>query len=389
MPVTSTVLPTCKPLKALAVEPEVSRDVYVDWQSDEDRVVKAELNWTADRGTWQERKWSVVPMEIFVEFASAEGRLPAEATCWYVNLFTEDGKCVSGELTERTDSDISRDKLNQPSADAKLPRTESTPLPDGIDAAFDFVSSPGRVRRELHGASWVTRSYPRGFMNDDKAIAALKLDSFRTHDAPLVNSGQNIVDTHEIFPLMHLDAKDPKNYVFKPTDHFLELNFNLGMKCLYRLGTSIVFTTQVELGFHDTPLSKSHFYGCGVDGCWGYLDHFRRPNKTYYAMQAMGELMASCKERAVACTARRSLGAFGAWTANRRGASMIVSDFRGVTTELKVSVKGLPDWVMPQVRILDDRNDLVTWGCFSWQDGILTLHKSDPGSVVFAVDWRQ
>ena len=547
--------------------------VTVDWQADEDRIVKAELNWTADRGKWQARKWTAQKMELFEGYASAETPLPAEATCWYVNVFTKDGKCVSGELTERTDADIASLKAYRAEA-AKRPSSE--PLADGLAAAFDFTSSQGPVRRELHGASWVTRSYPRGFMNDDKAIAALKLDSFRTHDAPLVNSGQEIVDTHEIFPLMHLDAKDPRNYVFKPTDHFLELNFNLGMKCLYRLGSSIehtgdwgyntlnptnheqyaevlagivrhyargwadgyrwadrithwelfnepdvapcwrgtkeefihlyvtclkrlkaefpeltiggpgfgsffsfgrellrackaagvkpdfvawhfygsnpkallaqpeqvrriaaeegfpdlglvidewhyirnnswdgiqgasspeamvraregregcagidsaVFTTQVELGFHDTPLSKSHFYGCGVDGCWGYLDRFRRPNKTYYAMQTMGELMASCKERAQARTAGRTLGAFGAWTADRRGASLIISDFRGGATELKVSVKGLPANLKPRVRILDDKNDLVAWDGFSWRDGVLTLRKAESGSMVFAIDF--
>ena len=119
-----------------------------------------------------------------------------------------------------------------------------TGLMAGADTAAtaDFTTSPGKMRPLLHSSSWATRTHPRGLMNDDESIRSLKQTAFRTHDAPLVNNGQNIVDTHEIFPLMHLDAKDPKNYVFKPTDHYLEVNFALGLKCMYRMGSSIEHT---------------------------------------------------------------------------------------------------------------------------------------------------
>lgn len=548
--------------------------VTVEWQADADRIAKAEICWTADRGAWQKRDWKTAPMCVYDGYATAEGDLPAEATSWYVNLFAEDGKCVSGELFQRTDADIARVKAARADAAA---HPELQPLPDGIAATFDFTTSPGKVRPALHGASWISRSYPRGLTNDDKAIAALKLDSFRTHDAPLVNSGQHIVDTHEIFPLMHLDASDPRNYVFKPTDHYLELNFALGMKCLYRLGTSIehtgdwgyntlnppdheqyaevlagivrhytrgwadgyrwadrithwelfnepdvapcwrgtreefihlyvtclkrlktefpeltiggpgfgsffsfgrellracreagvkpdfvawhyygsnpfnilaqpaqvkaiaaeegfpelelgidewhyvynnswagvqsaptaeiarraregresatgidsaAFTVQVETGFHDTPLAKSHYYGSGYAGIWGYADRFGRFNKNYYAMQATGELMADCEERATVRTANRRLSGFGAWTKDRKGASLLMTDFRGEERALVLKVTGIPLEARPRVRLLDDGHDLVEWTDFTWKDGVLTLRKAEPGSVVFAVDFR-
>ena len=115
-------------------------------------------------------------------------------------------------------------------------------VPSGMDASSDFSQSPGKLKPELHSASWVVRASPRTMDGDDEALKPLHLTAFRTHDAPLVSSGQRIVDTHFIFPLMHLDANDPKSYFFGPTDHYLELQFALGMKCWYRLGTSIEHT---------------------------------------------------------------------------------------------------------------------------------------------------
>lgn len=112
----------------------------------------------------------------------------------------------------------------------------------GPAAKVDFATKTGRVNKWMHCSSWAIRSYPYGLVNDTEAIKSLNLTAFRTHDAPLVNSGQQVVDTHCIFPLMHLDAKDPKNYIFEPTDHLLKLNLDIGMKCFYRLGSSIEHT---------------------------------------------------------------------------------------------------------------------------------------------------
>ena len=97
---------------------------------------------------------------------------------------------------------------------------------------------------------------------------------------------------------------------------------------------SAVFTLQVETGFHDTPLAQSYFYGCGYDDCWGYVDRYRQFNKVYYAVQAMGELVADCADRAARRTSVQTLGAFAAWTKDRRGAELLVSDYCGKGKEL-------------------------------------------------------
>ena len=101
----------------------------------------------------------------------------------------------------------------------------------------DFSKEAGSVRRALHSSGYA----PRISMNRNltKQIRSMNFDCVRTHDLALVNPGQRIVDSHFIFPLMHLDAKDPKNYCFKPTDHLLSLCREAGLKVFYRLGTSI------------------------------------------------------------------------------------------------------------------------------------------------------
>ena len=87
-------------------------------------------------------------------------------------------------------------------------------------ATADFTREIGHLRKELHSSGWAPRSYPRSIQNDDANVSAMNMTYARTHDWALVNDGQRVVDYQYIFPLFHLDAKDPKNYLFEPT-HFL------------------------------------------------------------------------------------------------------------------------------------------------------------------------
>jgi len=62
-------------------------------------VVKAELNYTKDRGKWQDRKWESVPAKLDVKAHKASAEVPAGATAWYLNLFDDKGLVVSSEHT--------------------------------------------------------------------------------------------------------------------------------------------------------------------------------------------------------------------------------------------------------------------------------------------------
>ena len=106
-----------------------------------------------------------------------------------------------------------------------------------LSANFDV--EVGKVRPELHSSGFgpTICSQTEQDLNDVKSMG---FKAARTHDWALVNSNQRVCDYFHVFPLMHLDAKDPKNYVFGPTDHLLRrTREETGLDVFYRLGTSI------------------------------------------------------------------------------------------------------------------------------------------------------
>ena len=112
------------------------------------------------------------------------------------------------------------------------------------DASFaglsvDFAKVVGKVRPALHSSGFgptICSRKPQG----EADIRAMGFEYARTHDWALLNSNERVCDVHHIFPLMHLDASDPANYHFAPTDYLLRLTREeMGLKVFYRLGTSI------------------------------------------------------------------------------------------------------------------------------------------------------
>lgn len=102
----------------------------------------------------------------------------------------------------------------------------------------DFSREVGSVRR-LNG---VCNAPPIAYTQAggiDKLIAELEVPFYRFHDAVLGNPGYQLVDVSRIFPLFHLDADDPKNYNFGPTDDYLRFCVEQGAEIDFRLGESI------------------------------------------------------------------------------------------------------------------------------------------------------
>ena len=106
-----------------------------------------------------------------------------------------------------------------------------------LSANFDV--EVGKIRPELHSSGFG----PTICSQTQQDLADVKSMGFayaRTHDWALVNPNQRVCDYFHIFPLMHLDAKDPKNYVFGPTDYLLKrTREEAGLDVFFRLGTSI------------------------------------------------------------------------------------------------------------------------------------------------------
>ena len=105
--------------------------------------------------------------------------------------------------------------------------------------AVNFNVETGKMRPELHSSGFGPQicACPQ---NTIDAIKAMGFKASRTHDWALVNNNERVCDYFHLFPLMHLDARDPKNYVFGPTDYLLKrTREEVGHDIFFRLGTSI------------------------------------------------------------------------------------------------------------------------------------------------------
>ena len=106
----------------------------------------------------------------------------------------------------------------------------------------DFTVTHGKIK-QLNGVNAGPSVKSDTAMDRRNAdYRSLGVTSVRLHDIPLINSGINLVDVKEIFPVWHpkLDPKDPENYFFAPTDNYIRnimSNSNAGI--VYRLGASI------------------------------------------------------------------------------------------------------------------------------------------------------
>ena len=106
-----------------------------------------------------------------------------------------------------------------------------------LSANFDV--EVGKIRPELHSSGFGPTICSQT-QQDLEDVKSMGFAYARTHDWALVNPNQRVCDYFHVFPLMHLDAKDPKNYVFGPTDYLLKrTREEAGLDIFYRLGTSI------------------------------------------------------------------------------------------------------------------------------------------------------
>lgn len=108
------------------------------------------------------------------------------------------------------------------------------------DVTVDFAKGLGRVKR-LNGLcnTAVINNTMHAKSDQLAAFTELELPCCRYHDAALVNPGFALVDISRIFPLFHLDADDPRNYNFKPTDDYILRTLETGAEVEFRFGESI------------------------------------------------------------------------------------------------------------------------------------------------------
>ena len=109
---------------------------------------------------------------------------------------------------------------------------------DGV--TVDFAKENGRIRR-LNGLCNTARISNSMHAKSDRLprIKELEVPCTRYHDAALHDPGYALVDVSRIFPLFHLDADDPRNYIFKPTDDYVMRTLETGSEVEFKFGESI------------------------------------------------------------------------------------------------------------------------------------------------------
>ncbi|MBP5545293.1 MAG: hypothetical protein ILM98_14555 [Kiritimatiellae bacterium] len=110
----------------------------------------------------------------------------------------------------------------------------------------DFTHTTANFRPALHSSSYAP-NFERAYMAAwDEKLKEMNFDYVRSHDLGLINGGSRAFDVQYVFPLMHLDPSKPENYFFATTDFMLDLQYAIGQKPFYRLGTSIEHTGLVH-----------------------------------------------------------------------------------------------------------------------------------------------
>ncbi len=105
--------------------------------------------------------------------------------------------------------------------------------------AVDYTTTIGAIRPELHSSGFGPTICGQS-AQDLADVKSMGFKAARTHDWALLNSFERVCDYFHIFPLPHLDAKDPRNYWFAPTDYLLKrTREELGLDIFFRLGSSI------------------------------------------------------------------------------------------------------------------------------------------------------
>lgn len=137
------------------------------------------------------------------------------------------------------------------------------------DFAVDFTKELGKVRR-LNGLCNTARMNNTMRKKSDMLprFAELDIPLVRYHDAASENPGYALVDISRIFPLMHLDADDPRNYIFGPTDDYILRTLATGAKVEFKLGE------QIEHSERKYRVKPPVDLGKWVDVCLHIIRHY-------------------------------------------------------------------------------------------------------------------
>lgn len=117
------------------------------------------------------------------------------------------------------------------------------------ELAADYANPVGHIR-PLNGVNLGPLAL-QGSLDLSSAHRELGFPFVRLHDTPhhLINT----VDISNVFPIFHADEDDPANYVFAPTDDYIQSILDCGSQVVYRLGQTIEHQKRQKYFIHPPP----------------------------------------------------------------------------------------------------------------------------------------
>ena len=145
---------------------------------------------------------------------------------------------------------------------------------------------------------------------------------------------------------------------------------------------SACFTLAALANLERSKMTQAYYYGCRHVGAWGFKDELQRKYKVFYALKLFGDIVKGYKTICDS-TSDGSVTLFPVKSADGRKALLVV-DYGGMSREIAVDVKGIPDGAKAECTLLDHRHDLVPYEA-SLRDGRVELVKPDFHSAAFFV----
>ena len=147
---------------------------------------------------------------------------------------------------------------------------------------------------------------------------------------------------------------------------------------------SAAFTLTSLTKFQTSKFDQAYFYGCGIQGLWGYMDEYKQFNKNWYACKLFGEIVKDFPKICASASDRKTITTFAVKSADGKKNGLLVVDYRGTDQVLQVAVKGVAKTKRVSAVVLDHTRD--NFPCeVGWRDGVLTLVKADKNSAAFFV----
>ena len=153
---------------------------------------------------------------------------------------------------------------------------------------------------------------------------------------------------------------------------------------------SAAYNAALFIGWHDSPLDCSCYYGAGNPrsfGAFGLHDQMKNMNTNYYSMTMIGEVVHNYTERFQVAGVNDYLWAMPVLNADKSKGAILISDCCGSYDEIEIELKNLPEAKNFKCILLDQENK----NCeipVETIEGKLKISKKMPCSTVFLLTFE-